>query len=127
MESNTTPPSDDLSIYERERREKRDKLRAMGVDPYGGRTEGVQPLKDVRAQHKAEFGQDGGPVVTVSGRVMFRKSFGKLTFMTLRDETGDLQVAVDKKRVPETDWNLGSMTSSGPSAQARIFDPARFR
>src|SRR2546430_1941751 len=97
------PPSDPagLSIYERERREKRQKLRDLGIDPYGSRTENVQPLADVRALHKLEFGQDGGPVVTVSGRVMFRKGFGKLTFMTLRDETGDLQVAVDKKRVGE--------------------------
>jgi lysyl-tRNA synthetase class 2 len=101
------------SIYERERREKRQKLRDLGLDPYGQRTENVQPLADVRALHKAEFGQDGGPVVTVSGRVMFRKGFGKLTFMTLRDESGDLQVAIDKKRVAEKDWQANDLVDLG--------------
>src|SRR4051812_42728676 len=103
----------EASIYERERRDKLQKLRELGVDPYGGRTADIKPLADVRALHKAEFGQDGGPEVTVSGRVMFRRSLGKLTFMTLRDETGDLQVAVDKKRVPETDWKAHDLIDLG--------------
>ena len=34
------------SIYERERREKLQKLRELGVDPYGGRTAGLKPLAD---------------------------------------------------------------------------------
>jgi lysyl-tRNA synthetase class 2 len=101
------------SIYERERRDKVQKLRELGIDPFGGRTHGILPLADVRALHKPEFAQDGGPVVTVSGRVMFRKGFGKLTFMTLRDETGDLQVAIDKKRVPERDWQANDLIDLG--------------
>src|SRR6476469_8558885 len=103
----------EASIYERERREKLQKLRELGVDPYGGRTADIKPLAEVRALHKTEFGQDGGPEVTVSGRVMFRKGFGKLTFMTLRDETGDLQVAIDKKRVSERDWKINELTDLG--------------
>jgi lysyl-tRNA synthetase class 2 len=101
------------SIYERERRDKVQKLRDLGINPYGGRTADVLPLADVRALHKPEFGQDGGPIVTVSGRVMFRKGFGKLTFMTLRDETGDLQVAIDKKRVSERDWQANDLMDLG--------------
>jgi lysyl-tRNA synthetase, class II len=108
-----SPTDSGPSIYERERREKRQKLRDLGVDPYGSRTENVQPLATVRALHKPEFGQDGGPLVTVSGRVMFRKGFGKLTFMTLRDETGDLQVAIDKKRVGEKDWQANDLIDLG--------------
>jgi lysyl-tRNA synthetase class 2 len=116
MTDQPTPPAPEqgsLSIYERERREKRQKLREIGIDPYGSATPSVQPLADVRALHKPEFGQDGGPAVTVSGRVMFRKGFGKLTFMTLRDETGDLQVAVDKKRVGEKDWQANDLIDLG--------------
>jgi lysyl-tRNA synthetase class 2 len=101
------------SIYERERRDKVQKLRDLGINPYGGRTADVLPLAECRALHKPEFGQDGGPIVTVSGRVMFRKGFGKLTFMTLRDETGDLQVAIDKKRVSERDWQANDLMDLG--------------
>src|SRR4051812_23277604 len=101
------------STYERERRDKVQKLRELGVEPYGQRNADVRPLADVRALHTPDFGQDGGPVVTVSGRVMFRKGFGKLTFMTIRDETGDLQVAIDKKRVPENDWKGNDLIDLG--------------
>ena len=107
----SNPPSQ--STYERERREKVQKLREIGIDPFGGRTENVLPLSAARALHKPEFGQDGGPVLCVSGRVMFRKGFGKLTFITLRDETGDLQVALDKKRLSETDWKAHELVDLG--------------
>ena len=105
--------NDEISSYEQERRQKLAKLRELGVDPYGSTMANVQPLAAVRQLHKPEFGQDGGPIVTVAGRVMFRKGFGKLTFMTLRDETGDLQVAIDKKRVPERDWLVNELIDLG--------------
>lgn len=101
------------STYEQQRREKLQKLRELGVDPYGGRTQGIQSLVEVRALHKPEFGQDGGPICTASGRIMFRKNFGKLSFMTLRDETGDLQIAIDKKRVSERDWKVNDLIDLG--------------
>ncbi|HEV2295473.1 MAG TPA: lysine--tRNA ligase [Tepidisphaeraceae bacterium] len=101
------------NTYEQERRQKLQKLRDLGVDPFGQRTEGIQPLADVKAQHNPEMGQDGGPVVTVAGRVMFAKRFGKLAFLTLRDETGDLQVALDKKRLYETGWAAGELIDLG--------------
>jgi lysyl-tRNA synthetase class 2 len=107
MQENTT------NLYEQERRQKVQKLRELGVDPYGQRTEGIQPLAAIRAEHKAEFGQDGGPVVKAAGRVMFCKRFGKLSFMTLRDETGDLHVALDKKRLSERDWAVQEQIDLG--------------
>lgn len=101
------------SEYEQERRQKAQKLRELGVDPYGQRTQNVQPLAAIRAQHKPEFGQDGGPVVTAAGRVMFCKRFGKLTFATIRDESGDLQIALDKKRLGEHDWQVQDQIDLG--------------
>ncbi|HWE95506.1 MAG TPA: amino acid--tRNA ligase-related protein [Tepidisphaeraceae bacterium] len=99
--------------YEQERRQKLARLREMGIDPYGGRVEGVQALADVRALFKPEMGQDGGPVVKAAGRVMLYRDMGKLTFMTLRDETGDLQVAVDKRRVDEQSWEVRGLIDLG--------------
>jgi lysyl-tRNA synthetase class 2 len=96
--------AESISSYEQERRQKRDKLRELGVDPYGRTTAGVTPLAETKASYKPEMGHDGGPVVKVAGRVMFAKRFGKLAFLTLRDESGDLQVALDKKRLHEKDW-----------------------
>ncbi|MDB5354137.1 MAG: lysS [Phycisphaerales bacterium] len=99
--------------YEQERRQKLGRLREMGIDPYGGRVEGVQALADVRALFKPEMGQDGGPVVKAAGRVMLYRDMGKLTFMTLRDETGDLQVAVDKRRVDDQSWEVRGLIDLG--------------
>ena len=102
-----------ISSYEQERREKREKLRELGIDPYGGRTEGVQPLAQIKAQHKPEMGQDGGPVVTAAGRVMLKRDMGKLSFLTLRDESGDLQIAIDRKRVDDLAWQIRDLTDLG--------------
>lgn len=102
-----------VSEYERERREKLDRLRQLGVDPFGQRTEGIEPLAGIKQQFKPEMGHDGGPTVTGAGRVMFQKRFGKLAFLTLRDETGDLQIALDKKRLSERDWQIAELIDLG--------------
>ena len=106
-------PTPDASEYERERRDKAAKLRELGVDPFGGRTENVRALASVRDQFKQEFGQDGGPVVTVAGRVMLKRDMGKLSFLTLRDETGDLQIALDKRRVDDLSWQVRGLIDLG--------------
>jgi lysyl-tRNA synthetase class 2 len=90
-----------ISTYEQERRGKRDKLRELGLEPYGKATKGVTPLAQVRAWYRAEMGHDGGPLVRAAGRVILKRDMGKLSFLTLRDETGDLQVALDKRRLDE--------------------------
>ncbi len=107
-----------MTEYEQERRSKLQKMRDLGVDPYGQRTAGVQPLAAIKSQHKPEFGQDGGPVVIAAGRIMLKRDMGKLTFMTLRDETGDLQVALDKKRLPELDWQINDLLDLGDQVVA---------
>ncbi len=102
-----------VSAYEQERREKRQKIRDLGIEPYGGRTEGIQPLAAIKAMYKPEMGHDSGPVVKTAGRIMLKRDMGKLTFMTLRDESGDLQVALDKKRLGEKEWELNSLLDLG--------------
>ena len=122
--------AESTSAYEQERRDKLQRLRELGVDPYGQRTAGVRPLAEVKALHKPEFGQDGGPEVTVAGRVMFARRIGKLTFLKLRDETGDLQVAIDKKRVSDLDWQVHDLVdlgdqivATGPLGQTKTGEP----
>src|SRR5688500_12507107 len=103
----------EISQYEQERRQKLQKLRDLGVDPYGGRTEGVTPLVQIKSSYKPEMGQDGGPVVKAAGRVILKRDMGKLSFLTFRDETADLQVALDKKRLSERDWEINGLIDLG--------------
>jgi lysyl-tRNA synthetase class 2 len=99
--------------YEDERRQKLAKLRELGVDPYGGRVTGILPLAETKAAYKTEMGHDGGPAVSVAGRIVLKRDMGKLSFITLRDESGDLQVGLDKKRLPERDWQIRDLLDLG--------------
>jgi lysyl-tRNA synthetase, class II len=101
------------SHYERERRQKLARLRELGIDPFGQRTGGVQALSNIKSLYMPEMGHDRGPNVIGAGRVMLQRDMGKLSFLTLRDESGDLQVALDKKRLPEKDWQVRDLIDLG--------------
>ncbi len=111
-------PGRTVSEYEQERRDKREKLRALGVDPYGSAVADLTRLADAKAQYKPGsppegHGPDGGPVVTIAGRVMLKRDMGKLSFITLRDDSGDLQIAVDRRRVDDLSWEVRNLTDLG--------------
>ncbi len=91
-----------------DRRARMTKLREEhGVDPFGSRIDGLEPLADAKAKydeaadtaHKENAEDDRRPVASVAGRVMQHRVMGNLIFMSLRDESGDLQLAVSKKLV----------------------------
>src|SRR5690606_32485406 len=73
----------------------------------------LQKLADARAMYRDDMGHDGGPVVKVAGRVMLKRDMGKLSFLTLRDAGGDLQVALDKKRLNEQQWEVRNLIDLG--------------
>lgn len=95
-----------------DRRARLEKLREAGVDPYGRRFENVTSLAEARRvgeSYNLEPGQHAeGSSIRVAGRVMLHRPAGKLIFMTLRDGSGDMQVGVSKKDVPETDFTVAS-------------------
>jgi lysyl-tRNA synthetase class 2 len=82
------------------------------MEPYGGRFENVQSLASVREQGEAlnlEPGEHADDAtVRVAGRIMLHRGRGKLIFMTIRDGTGDMQVAVSKAAVSEQEFKLVS-------------------
>ncbi|HEX2971626.1 MAG TPA: lysine--tRNA ligase, partial [Tepidisphaeraceae bacterium] len=99
--------------YEQERRQKSQKLRELGIDPYGGRNNDIQRLAEIKSLYKPEMGHDGGPAVKAAGRVILKRDMGKLSFLTLRDESGDLQVALDKRRLDDTAWQVRGLIDLG--------------
>jgi lysyl-tRNA synthetase class 2 len=100
------------------RRTKLDRLRnEFGIDPYGHRVDGLTSLADARAAFDADADQrfkddpdagDARPVVKIAGRVMQHRVMGNLVFMSLRDATGDLQIAVSKKAVGPEPFKIAS-------------------
>ncbi len=105
--------SESSNEYEQERRQKVLKLREMGVDPYGAREEGLQSLGAIKSLYTPDMGHDGGPVVKSAGRIVLKRDMGKLSFLTLRDESGDLQVALDKRRLSEREWDINGLLDLG--------------
>jgi lysyl-tRNA synthetase class 2 len=93
---------DDLPEQMRVRRDKLDRLRAEGVDPYPPSVRRTTTNAALRAAHRDLAADTAtGEVVSVAGRVVLRRDGGKLCFATLRDGSGDLQVMLSLDRIGE--------------------------
>ena len=94
-----------MSEYEREARLERVRaLRAAGVDPYPAHVEPVIRVAEARALGE---GRDAAALeaeprtVAVAGRVMAIRSFGKLVFLTLREDGVEIQASGKKAELGE--------------------------
>ncbi|MFC8453614.1 bifunctional lysylphosphatidylglycerol synthetase/lysine--tRNA ligase LysX [Kitasatospora sp. NPDC057223] len=101
-DQSTVPATDDLPEQMRVRREKLDRLRAAGVDPYPVGFPRTTTIADLRAKHPdLEPDTATGERAGVTGRVILSRTGGKLCFATLRDGSGDLQVMFSLDRLGE--------------------------
>lgn len=87
-----------------DRRSKVEAMRAEGVDPYPPRGVQAQPIETVLAGAGTpdEPGPTIGQTVTIAGRLLGLRDFGKLIFAPVLDRTGRLQVGLQKGRLG--DW-----------------------
>ena len=91
---------DELPEQMRVRREKLDRLRESGIDPYPVTFPRTATIAEIRAKHPdLEPGTETGEKVGVTGRVMLIRNTGKLCFATIRDGGGDLQVMLSLANV----------------------------
>ena len=105
-----------------DRRAKLARLRdEFGIDPYGSRVDSLVALAHARTLYDAEVDEtakadpnnDRRPVVKVAGRIVLHRDIGKLIFMTIRDASGDLQVAANKKAMDEQSFKLAKLADLG--------------
>ncbi len=101
-------PDADLPEQMRVRRDKLDRLRERGVDPYPVSVRRTTTLAALRERFP-DLAPDAttGEQVAVAGRIVLKRDSGKLCFATLRDATADLQVMLSLDRVGEgslDDW-----------------------
>lgn len=92
-----------LKDYRDERVRKLTELRELGIDPY--------PAKSNRTHHAGEiapqFDELEGKSVTITGRIKSLRKFGKLAFIVLRDQSGDIQLFLHGPDVTELDAAMG--------------------
>ena len=81
------------SKLETNRIAKLEKIKALGINPFGSRFEKTGTLQQIRDSFETEA---EGPAVRGAGRLVLLRSMGKLIFATLRDMTGDLQICLQK-------------------------------
>ena len=88
--------------------DKLDKLKALGVDPFGSRFDDRAAIAAVRELAPAEDAGDEfeKPRVRIAGRVLRLRDKGKVVFADLADQTGTIQVFAGKKQVGEQAWEL---------------------
>jgi lysyl-tRNA synthetase class 2 len=94
--------ADDLPEQMRVRRDKLDRMRERGVEPFPVTFPRTTTIADLRERHPAlEPDEHSGEYVGVTGRVVLSRTGGKLCFATLRDGTGEVQAMLSLDRVGE--------------------------
>ncbi len=79
-------------------------IRAAGLDPYPARGVSARPIAEVHADGGSvdEPGPIVGQRVTIAGRLLGLRDFGKLIFAPVRDRSGRMQVGLKKDLL--TEW-----------------------
>lgn len=83
-----------LSEQEQVRREKLNKLRQLGINPYPA---DLYPVKDTSKQIKQDFVE--GKSVVAAGRLMSRRIQGNASFAELQDSDGRIQVYFNRDEI----------------------------
>jgi lysyl-tRNA synthetase, class II len=91
------------------RLEKVEQLRQLGMNPYAYHGELTHHAAELQEKFvDLPSGEEVDVEVAVAGRIMARRVFGKLAFFTLQDETGTIQLYLEKKRIEESMADVAS-------------------
>jgi lysyl-tRNA synthetase class 2 len=84
------------------RLEKVHELKALGQNPYAYHWETTHHAAELQEKFAdLPAGEEVDLDVAIAGRILVRRVFGKLAFFSLQDETGTIQLYLDKKRITE--------------------------
>ncbi len=100
---------EDTNLYREQRLEKAKKMQEEGTPPYPN---GLKP-EHLAAKIHEEFQNTSKEdlekktdIYSLAGRVMAIRSFGKASFVQLRDRSGPLQIFIQKDSLTEKEFNL---------------------
>ena len=100
-----------------ERTKKISALRMEGINPYAhkfsleDKREYSSDIKEKSSKLRNE--EKSGKTVVVAGRVMSKRSFGKLSFFNLQDLKGEIQIVIQKSETPEDVIRIFKKIDSG--------------
>ena len=99
----------EFSEQELVRREKCEKLRELGLDPFGQKYDRKDFCKDVKERYELVDHDDFenmDDTATVAGRIMFIRKMGKASFFTIKDKSGSIQIYISINDIGEDAYNL---------------------
>ncbi|TVU10704.1 hypothetical protein EJB05_44248 [Eragrostis curvula] len=98
--STTTSDRDSIRAI---RLKKVEELRGKGYEPYAYKWDRTHTTKELQEEYiHLENGEVCEEVaVSIAGRIVARRAFGKLVFMTVRDDTGTIQLYCKKDSLSE--------------------------
>ncbi|MCX7970517.1 MAG: lysine--tRNA ligase [Negativicutes bacterium] len=91
------------------RREKAEKIAALGIDPYGKRFVTDAAIADITGG----FADYEGRTVTVAGRIVAEREHGRARFYNLQDGSGRIQIYCRQDRLGEQGYALLSLVDIG--------------
>ena len=99
----------ELTEQEVVRREKAERLRELGLDPFGHRYDRDSFAKDIKEKyanvdHDAFENMDD--TARVVGRIMFIRKMGKASFFTIQDKSGKIQIYISINDIGEESYAL---------------------
>jgi lysyl-tRNA synthetase, class II len=78
-------------------------LKELGLNPYAYKWESSHHAAELQEKYvNLPAGEEVADQVAIAGRIMARRVFGKLAFFELQDETGKIQLYLEKKRINNT-------------------------
>ncbi len=91
-----------------ERQAKAESLRADGIEPYPprtGRTHAIGAGIDIFLAHEQDAPETDGARVTVAGRIAALRNMGRIAFIDLEDDSGQIQILASRRALGKS-WNL---------------------
>jgi lysyl-tRNA synthetase, class II len=101
--SNKPQGGSNLDEIRATRIEKVAQIKELGLNPYAYKWESSHHAAELQAKYvDLAAGEEIEDQVAIAGRIMARRVFGKLAFFELQDETGKIQLYIEKKRINHT-------------------------
>ena len=105
-----------LSDQELVRRQKVEKLKELGIDPFGEAYERSHHSLDIRGLVEGKTSEEVEALnlnVSIAGRIMFIRKMGKASFFSIQDLKGKIQVYISINDIGEDSYNLFKMADIG--------------
>ena len=105
--SNNQPNKSTLEEIRATRIEKVEQIKELGLNPYAYKWEVTHHAAQLQEKYAdLPNGEEVEAEVSIAGRIVARRVFGKLAFFELQDETGKIQLYLDKKKINSQMPNL---------------------